>query len=363
MSQFAYNYELKYLNPKYDDLKAVKEFLKKFDLHYDADIEKTIVIRSQNEIIATGSFSRNVIKDLAVNPDYQGEGLLNTLITKLNQLIFDSGYTKIFAYTKADNVDRFRSLGFTEITRLGDYPVFMESSMENIEASVIKLKNKLQLKLAQKFPNKSLEELKIASITVNCNPITKGHLYLIEKAAKANDLVIIFVLDEDLSLFPADIRYRLVKKATAEIDNLIVFKSGQYMISHVTFPSYFIGPDNEEKRNTIYAELDAKIFAEYFARILAVDKRYVGKEPYSPVTNTYNQALQKYLPAAGVELEIVDRKDYEGQVISASTVRQHIRDGEIEKIKNLVPQATYDFIKSKEAKAIRKKIKNTNSRH
>ena len=135
------------------------------------------------------------------------------------------------------------------------------------------------------------------------------------------------------------------------------------MISHVTFPSYFIGPDNEDKRNTIYAELDAKIFAKYFADILEINKRYVGKEPYSPVTNAYNNALQKYLPKYGVELKVIDRKDYDGQVISASTVRQHIRDGEIDKIKPLVPKATYDFVKSEEAEEIIEKIKNTDTRH
>lgn len=135
------------------------------------------------------------------------------------------------------------------------------------------------------------------------------------------------------------------------------------MISHVTFPSYFIGLDNEKKRNTIYAELDAKIFVEYFADILKINRRYVGKEPYSPVTNAYNSALQKYLPEYGVELKIIDRKEYNGEVISASTVRQYIRNGEIDKIKPLVPKVTYDFIKSEEAEEIIKEIKNTNARH
>lgn len=363
MGQFNYNYELEHLYPEYDDLAPVKEFLEKFDLHYEDDIEKTIIIKSQKKIIATGSFSRNVIKDLAVDSDYQGQGILNTLISKLNNLISINGYTKIFAYTQADNVDRFKSLGFEEITRLGDYPVFMENSIENIVESINKLKNELQKKVKEKFSTTDLKKVKTASITVNCNPITKGHLYLMEKAARENDIVIIFVLDEDLSLFPADIRYQLVKKATEDIGNIIVFKSGDYMISHVTFPSYFIGPDNEEKRNTIYAELDAKIFGKYFADILDINKRYVGKEPYSPVTNAYNSALQKYLPEYGVELKIIDRKDYDGEVISASTVRQYIREGEIEKIKPLVPQATYDFITSKEAKEVIENIKNSDTRH
>lgn len=362
MSQF-YNYQLKYLNPKYDDMSHVKDFLEDFELHFEDDIEKTIIIKSQDQIIATGSFSRNVIKDLAVDPDFQGEGLLNKIITKLNNLISANGYKKIFAYTHADNIDRFRSLGFEEITRLGDYPVFMENSVENITESIQQLKTELLNKLQNKFSTTDLQKIQTASITVNCNPITKGHLYLMKKAAAENDLVIIFVLDEDLSLFPADIRYRLVKEATADLDNIVVFRSGDYMISHVTFPSYFIGPDNEEKRNSIYAELDAKIFAEYFANILDINIRYVGKEPYSPVTNAYNQALKKYLPQNNIELKVIERKNYGDQVISASTVRQYIREGNIEKIKPLVPEATYNFVKSKEAEEVIKKIQKNKTRH
>ena len=34
---------------------------------------------------------------------------------------------------------------------------------------------------------------------MNCNPFTKGHKYLIEKASKENDVVHLFILTEDKS--------------------------------------------------------------------------------------------------------------------------------------------------------------------
>ena len=36
---------------------------------------------------------------------------------------------------------------------------------------------------------------------MNCNPFTKGHKYLIEKASKENDVVHLFILTEDKSEF------------------------------------------------------------------------------------------------------------------------------------------------------------------
>ena len=186
---------------------------------------------------------------------------------------------------------------------------------------------------------------------------------MIKKAAKENEIVIIFVLDEDLSLFPAEVRYNLVKKATSDIDNVIVIKAGQYMISHATFPNYFIGPDNEDERNKIFAELDVKIFTEYYARALKINSRYVGEEPYSPVTAAYNQALKKNLPEYDINIQVVKRKKNKGKAISASTVRQYIRDDKIDKVKSLVPKATFDYLKSENSKQIIEKIKNNKTRH
>ena len=37
---------------------------------------------------------------------------------------------------------------------------------------------------------------------MNCNPFTLGHKYIVEKAARENDNVIIFVVEEDKSSFP-----------------------------------------------------------------------------------------------------------------------------------------------------------------
>ena len=81
------------------------------------------------------------------------------------------------------------------------------------------------------------------------------------------------------------------------------------------------------------------------------------------MTAAYNKALKKYLPKHGIKVIEVDRKKFQGNAISASRVRKYVKEDKIDKIKPLVPQVTYEFLKSPEAKPIIKDIRNSNSRH
>lgn len=52
---------------------------------------------------------------------------------------------------------------------------------------------------------------------MNCNPFTKGHKYLIEKASKENDVVHLFILTEDKSEFSTKDRINMVKLGTKHL--------------------------------------------------------------------------------------------------------------------------------------------------
>ena len=58
-----------------------------------------------------------------------------------------------------------------------------------------------------------------------------------------------------------------------------------------------------------------------------------------------------------IECIVVPRKKYSNNVISASTVRQIIKNGNLEDLKNLVPETTYNYFLSDEAKTIIDKIR------
>ena len=65
-----YNVESINLKSKYET-EEVKEFLGKFNLKYE-DVDYTVVIRENEEIIATCSKKENILKCFAINENYQG---------------------------------------------------------------------------------------------------------------------------------------------------------------------------------------------------------------------------------------------------------------------------------------------------
>lgn len=192
----------------------------------------------------------------------------------------------------------------------------------------------------------------IGSIVMNCNPFTLGHRYLIENTSKQCDILYIFVVEEDKSFFSFDDRIELVRKGTKDLSNVIIVPSGKFIISQITFNAYF---QKEEKNDTeIDPTNDVELFATRIAPFMGITKRFAGDEPLDAVTNQYNSTMKRVLPRFHIEFEVIKRKEAGGEVISASRVRGLLQNKEFEKIKQLVPQTTYDYLyeKYKESKRV-----------
>ena len=153
--------------------------------------------------------------------------------------------------------------------------------------------------------------------------------------------MVLFVLSEDRSLVPFADRLAMVQAAAAKYPNVTVVSSGSYMISSATFPSYFLKDDELVTRT--HAQLDATLFTR-IASALNLTCRYVGDEPFSAATRTYNEALGVVLPPSGIALHVIPRREEGGTPISASHVRQLIHDGRMEDIRPLVPETTYAYL-------------------
>jgi [citrate (pro-3S)-lyase] ligase len=67
--------------------------------------------------------------------------------------------------------------------------------------------------------------------------------------------------------------------------------------------------------------------------------------------------MQEVLPPLGVDVEIVPRKEHEGEPISASRIRKYIQNEDLYKARELLPLSTYSFLESTEAKQILQAIK------
>lgn len=185
------------------------------------------------------------------------------------------------------------------------------------------------------------------SIVMNCNPFTLGHRYLIEYAASKVDYLYIFVVEENRSYFDFKDRLELVKKGTADLKNVIVLPSGNFIISATTFPGYFYKSDLKEAK--IDCSNDLNVFAQYIAPALNIKVRFAGQEPLDPVTNQYNEGMAEILPKNGIRFEVIPRKkDEEGtSVISASRVRKCLEEGKLDEIRQIVPPTTYDYLVSR----------------
>ena len=82
---------------------------------------------------------------------------------------------------------------------------------------------------------------------------------------------------------------------------------------------------------------------------MGITTRYVGEEPRSLVTGIYNEIMQKELPIHGIRCVVIPRKEWNGEVISASTVRKALQEENWNLLENLVPETTYRYFKSSEA--------------
>ena len=260
----------------------VMELLKKEDIRMDKNLEYTCgIFDSEHNLIATGSCFGNTLRCLAVSSQYQGEGLMNLIVTHLVNYQFNRGIFHLFVYTKTGCESIFKTLGFYRIAKVADQLVFLENKKNGFESYLHQL---------QANTESVSSDSKISAIVMNANPFSLGHQYLIEKASKESDLVHVFVVSEDTSVFPFSVRKQLIEKGTSHLNNIVIHPTGPYMISNATFPSYF--QKDEESVIRSHALLDVVLF-EQIALKLKIKFRYVGEEPFSMVTGIYNQIMKE----------------------------------------------------------------------
>ncbi|MCM0599173.1 [citrate (pro-3S)-lyase] ligase [Periweissella fabalis] len=297
-----------------------------------ASIDQTIgLYNEENQLVGTGSIAKNVIKFVAVcDIGAVAKGArFNQLISELTSRLGAQGIFHQFVFTKPAYVTSFKHVGFQAlgVTELG---AILEKGLPNI---------KDYLNQIPKFPNAK----KVAGIVMNANPFTKGHRYLVEQAAKDNEVVYLFVVNADVSLFSTTERLELVRQGTSDLTNVIVVNGQDYLVSFISFPAYFIKDNDAIIR--YQTELDASIFKQQIAPALGITARYLGSEPLSHTTNIYNESLQRIL-SPDITVKILKRATWDTQIISASYVRQLIKVGDVSTLAAMVPATTLTFIQN-----------------
>jgi len=319
------------------------ELLDKFGLEFEKGIEVTINVYQEGHLIATGSKEHDIFKCFAIDEHVQGEGILSILLSALQRKCEEEGIYHYFLFTKVENLPLFTQTLFKVVAQT-DTVALLEGGIGNIQEYLTATAKQLGVEDGRGR----------SAIVMNCNPFTLGHRYLIEKASKESEEVIVFVLEEDASLFDTKSRLEMVKRGVADLKNVKVALSGEYSISKKTFPTYFL--KEKTQATGIYTELDVTIFATHFCPEFNIKRRYIGSEPFCLVTRQYNESIQKILPSFGVEVVEVERIHGKFGTISATQVRQAIKENSLSKLQELVPQTTVDFLNSTEGRAVIERI-------
>lgn len=306
-----------------EELNSIKEFLSKNDLNYENSIDKTLYILDDDNIIASISKEKNVIKCLAVDEKYRSDNIASTIVSQMINFMYQDGIYHIMVYTKKIYELLFTSLNFKKIIST-DKTVILEQGTPDINTVLSQIRHQVESQF-----NINVMDEKINAIVLNASPFTNGHLYLVEEARKTCDYLIVFLLEEDKSFYTFKERLALAYLATQCFGNVIVIPSTCYIISNLTFPTYFIKEENT--KNHEWMLTDALIFNEYFKKALNIKYRYVGTES-DPVMKLYNETLKEVLKDNLIEIDRLDS-------ISASKVRSKVKDGMIDDALIYIPEA------------------------
>lgn len=312
--------------------RKVEQFLGERTLRLDkVDYYEAIYPYGGDEILGAGGLLKDAIRCIAVKEGLEDEHLANRLVSHLMVIVQRRGYPTVKVFTKPCNKTIFESLAF-ELVAETDSVVFMENSL-------VPLHDYLHSLEKLRKPGKS------GVIVMNCNPFTRGHHYLIEEAAKQVDNLYIIPLKEGNGKFTYEERREMIRLGTADIKNVTVCEGSDYAISQATFPTYFLKQLDKASENQI--ELDLQIFARYIAPALGATVRFVGTEPIDPLTRRYNEMMAEQLPAHGIEVRQLERKQFDGEPISASRTRSFIESNKMHAAMQLVPPTTQPFVLAK----------------
>ena len=288
------------------------------------------VTDDDGNIIAGGGLQGGVIKCIAVGEAARETGLSNKLLSHLIGMATQQGAETIKVYTKPENSDVFRSMGFAVLAK-SPCAILMENGVKGIGRYTDYLR-----RMRGDRPDGA------TAIVMNANPFTLGHRYLVEQAAVTASTLYVIAVREDRSVFSYSERLGMIQEGCKGLDNVVVVEGSDYAISELTFPTYFLKQVTDATDTHITLDLD--LFASHIAPALGVTTRMVGSEPIDALTCRYNELMQQQLPQHGITVKTVQRLEQDGAAVSASRVRQALADGSLSQAAALVPASTVPYL-------------------
>lgn len=318
-----------------DDLRQARALVEESGLSFEPPYHDLVGIYHSGRLVAVGARQGRILKMLAVAPGHQGGSLLDEVVTDLVARGYQDGVDSFFIFTAPTHATSFERLNFHLLASSG-------------KSALLEYGDGLRRYLARH--SQEVVSGHNGAVVANCNPFTRGHQYLAEQAAAAVDHLYLFVVREEKSLFPFDLRFRMVREGTGHLNNVTVLDTSWYAVSSVTFPTYFL--KDGDPRGEVQMELDLLLFANRIAPHFDIRTRFVGDEPISLTTAGYNAAMHRLLPPLGVEVRELPRREATGGPISASRVRELLSRSDTAALAELVPESTLKVLLSVEGRKI-----------
>jgi [citrate (pro-3S)-lyase] ligase len=309
-------------------------------LRFEPAFDDLVGLYEEGRLIACGARAGYVLKMLAIAPSHQGTDVLGALVTRLVQSGLAAGEDTLFVFTLPQNAASFQALNFRLLATHGRAALLEHGP--GLEAY-------FAAHASQITPGRN------GAVVVNGNPFSLGHLRLVEFAAERVDRLYLFVVREDRSVFPFEVRYRLAAEATAHLRNVTVLDTSRYAVSAGTFPAYFLKQLDEVA--VAQMQIDLRLFALRIAPRFHIVARFVGHEPLCVTTAAYNQTMAEVLEAHDLQWVEVPRVEAGGSPISATRVRAAFAADDTETLRSLVPSTTLAFLQSPPARSIAERLR------
>ena len=280
---------------------------------------------TDDRLLATASLDGDTIKGVAVDESVRSEQLTPRMVTQILDYAARNGIGNPKVFTKPEYAPVFSAMGFTQVG-LTDRAAMLEHSTTSLADYLAYLRS---------LPRQG----HTGCIVMHANPLTLGHMHLIETASRLCDtLFVIPVADNPAAEFTYHERHRMLAEATKGIANVQIVDGSHYAVSRQSFPSYFIKTLSDVTDTHISLDLD--IFCRHIAPALDVRTRFVGDEPTDPLTARYNELMHQILPSKGIAVHQIARLASAAGPISASAVRQLLASGNLNQALDIVPQAS-----------------------
>ncbi len=325
-----------------DEAPAVREeiagFLAGCGLGLDADVREFVTVRARGRLVGCAGMAEHIVKCVAVAPEMRGEKLTARLITEVTHRAAERGAHHLFLYTKPENVPQFEGCGFYPLVEIPGRITLMENTPNGLA------------RYCESLAAKRVAGARIGGIVMNANPFTYGHQYLARRALAACDWLHVFVVGENSSLVTYEDRFELVRRGLEGFQRTTLHPGSAYLISKATFPGYFL--KDRGIVDECHTAIDLRLFRERIAPALGITHRFVGTEPFCPVTRKYNADMKHWLAeaplaAAPIAVVEVERVTKAGQAISASEVRRRLRGDDFAGMAALAPPATVELLRAK----------------